>query len=177
MSKTKLIRLLQNAHAGERAAAYAYRGHALAVDAVEAAEIRKIEMEEWEHRRDLAEMLRVLGSGPRRSRELLMAMIGCVIFMICRLGGWLNFLNFGWYSSMYGAGKLERGNIVEYEIAAQYAREAGYPQFVEPLLVMAEIEWDHEAYFRGKCESSKWAAYLKIWPPPPARALIRANAG
>ena len=76
--------------------------------------------------------------------------------------------------SMYGAGKLERGNIVEYEIAARYAVDCGYQQFVESLLEMAEIEWDHELYFRKKSEESRWSKYIRVWSEPPPRKSIRA---
>lgn len=174
-SKAKLIRLLQDAHAGERAAAFAYRGHSQSVKGQEALEIAKIEKEEWAHREELANMLQQLGAGPRPGRELLMILVGLTILVLCRLGGWLNVFNFGWYFSMYGAGKLERGNIVEYEIAARYAAEAGYPQFIECLLAMAEVEWDHELYFRSKCLESKWIKYLPPWSPPPPRETIQSG--
>lgn len=171
--KSKLVYLLQNAHAGERAAAFAYNGHWRSVSGQEAIDIKKIEMEEWEHRSCLFGMLQELGARPRLMRELGMAMIGITIFTICRLAGWLNIANFGWFCSMYGAGKLEQGNIVEYEIAARYAHEGGYRHFIEPLLHMAEIEWDHELYFRQKALQSKWSKYFQIWETPPPREQIR----
>ena len=44
--KLKLIKLLQDAHAGEKAAAYAYNGHARSLtDQREIAELNKIEGE------------------------------------------------------------------------------------------------------------------------------------
>lgn len=171
--KPQLIRLLQNAHAGERAAAFAYNGHWRSVRGAERTEIQKIEKEEWDHRAELFKMIKELGAKPRALREFGMMIVGVCIFTLCRLGDWLNVAGFGWYTSMYGAGKLERGNIVEYEVAARYAHEAGYPQFVECLLVMAEVEWDHELFFRSKCLKSNWRNYIKLWDPPPARAAIR----
>ena len=173
--KNQLIRLLQNAHAGERAAAFAYNGHWRSVSGSEVDEIRKIEQEEWEHRTDLLKMLEELGARPRPSRELVMMVVGSVIFLLCRLGSFLNVAGFGWYASMYGAGRLEQGNIIEYEVAAEYALKAGYPHFVEDLLHMAEIEWDHEFYFRSKCLTSKWSEYVKVWDQPSARELIRSR--
>jgi demethoxyubiquinone hydroxylase (CLK1/Coq7/Cat5 family) len=170
--KSQLVRLLQDAHAGERAAGFAYNGHWRSVRGVNSAEIRKIEVEEWEHRACLFKMLCELGEKPRVSRELAMILVGSVIFVLCRLGGWLNVAGFGWFVSMYGAGKLEQGNIVEYQIAAKYARLAGYPHFVPELLHMAEIEWDHEFYFRSRCLESKWSRYVPIWMAPPARELV-----
>lgn len=167
--KSKLIRLLQNAHAGERAAAFAYNGHWRSVQGQERDEIKKIEAEEWEHRDCLFGMLKELDATPRTSREILMAIIGSFIFIFCRLGGWLNVANFGWFCSMYGAGKLEQGNIVEYEIASNRAKDAGYNHFVDLLLHMAQVEWDHELYFRQKALQSKWSKYFKMWDAPPAR--------
>lgn len=51
---------------------------------------------------------------------------------------------------MYGAGRLESTNIADYEVIGWVSVEAGYPEFVEPLIRMAEVEWDHEFYFRRK---------------------------
>jgi hypothetical protein len=174
--KSKLIYLLQNAHAGEKAAAYAYNGHARSLRIpAEVSELQKIEAEEWDHRQRLFKMLVELGSGPRQTREMLMSMVGKTISFLCVLGGYLNIFNFGWFMGMYGAGKLERGNIVEYEVAAQYAYDSGYPHFVDDLLNMAEIEWDHEFYFRLKSLESKWARWIPIWSEPPPREAIQKN--
>jgi len=175
-SKDKLICLLQNAHAGEKAAAYAYNGHHRSLnDQREIADLKKIEDEEWDHRRRLHAMLVELGSGPRARRERMMSLVGKTISFFCIIGGYLNIFNFGWFMSMYGAGKLESGNIVEYEVAAQIALDAGYPQFIASLLDMAEIEWDHELYFRTKCIESGWSKWISVWPKPPPRERIQKN--
>tara|TARA_B110001454_G_scaffold124375_1_gene116019 strand:- start:784 stop:1350 length:567 start_codon:yes stop_codon:yes gene_type:complete len=174
--KNKLIYLLQNAHAGEKAAAFAYNGHHRSLkNPIEIADLKKIEDEELDHRHRLHAMLLELESGPRPSRERLMSLVGKTISFLCILGGYLNIFNFGWFMSMYGAGKLEAGNVVEYEVAAQMAVDAGYPQFVASLLNMAEIEWDHELYFRNKSLESGWAKWISIWPKPPPRELIQRN--
>jgi hypothetical protein len=173
-STQDLIRLLQNAYSGEKAAAYAYRGHAESVSiAIERDEIRKIEQEEWEHRDCLLKMLTSLGAKPRFSRELVMTTVGVVIYFLCRLGGVLNVFNFGWFMSMYGAGKLERSNIGEYEVAALMARSCGQTQFIDDLIHMAEVEWDHEMYFRSKTVTSKWTRIIPLWSLPPPRNSTR----
>ena len=87
-------------------------------DPEERAEIRAIEQEELAHRRCVREMLRTLGEEPERLRELRMACIGRSIAMFCRVGGW--------FLPMYGAGRLESRNVVEYECAARLALAAGY---------------------------------------------------
>ena len=76
---------------------------------------------------------------------------------------------------MYGAGKLESRNIVEYETAARYARDCGRNDLVDCLLTMAEVEWEHERYFRERVQMSRWIKFLKLWPKPPAKETIRQS--
>jgi rubrerythrin len=165
-AKAELITLLQNAYSGELAAYYAYDGHQKSVsDLQEKTDITRIRDEEWEHRECVGNMLKSLGAGPRKSREILMSMIGLSIGFMCRIGGWL--------IPMHGAGKLESGNILEYEIAAELAKQAGSHELIEPLLQMAEIEWDHEIYFREKFLSHRFHYLLPLWEIPLPREAIR----
>ena len=60
---------------------------------------------------------------------------------------------------MYGAGRLERGNIVEYEEAAEFARACGREDFIDCLLTMAEVEWEHELYFRDEGGGTRTGAH------------------
>lgn len=169
-AKSQLITLLQNAHAGERAAANAYWGHGhslFVTDSIERKEIEKIYFEELHHRARLREMLTELGAAPRLSREILMYCIGSVICILCLFGGW--------FIPMYGAGKLESTNIVEYEVASRLAYLAGYKHFVSELLEFAEIEWDHELYFFNKTASHRLYNYSPKWTRPPERTSIRKN--
>jgi len=57
----------------------------------------------------------------------------------------------GWYFPMWGAGRLERGNIVEYQDCAEYAAECGHAEMLDCLWSMA-VEWEHERYFREEAE-------------------------
>lgn len=167
-TRLRLVRLLQNAHAGERAAAFAYQGHSRSVNAAEEKrEIAQIEADEWRHRAELGHMLSELRVRPRWLREVWMMCVGTFISLFCRVGGW--------FIPMYGAGKLERGNIEEYEIAARLALDCGLPQYVECLLDMAEVEWDHELYFRTKAASHRLWHLLPGWSAPPPRSAIRAS--
>ncbi len=168
-ARSALIAVLQNAYSGEYAASLAYGGHAKSVsDPVERAEILAILAQELEHRALVEKMLADLGSGPDAWKEFAMTCVGTTISALCRIGGW--------FIPMYGAGKLEAGNIVEYEIAARHARDAGRPELVDCLLHMAEIEWDHELYFRKKAERSVWSRFVPMWPSPPSRENIRNTA-
>jgi rubrerythrin len=165
---TKLIGILQLAYSGELAAGYAYRGHWHSVANVdERARIQVIENEEWHHRNLVGEMLKTLGAEPNRVREIRASIVGRVLGVLCHISGWL--------VPMYGAGKLESKNIVEYETAARYARACGHTEFVDCLLTMAEVEWEHEHYFRLQVLQHRWAKRLSIWPEPPAKENIRSS--
>lgn len=163
-----LIAVLQNAYSGELAASLAYGGHAASVsDAKEREEILVILRQELDHRDEVGKMLAGLGAAPSPAKERVFFCIGTVISALCRVGGW--------FIPMYGAGKLEAGNIVEYENAARHALGAGRPELVDCLLRMAEVEWDHELYFRSKVELSPLRHVFPRWPVPPPRARIRAG--
>ena len=165
-SREKLIAILQGAYSGELAAAYAYRGHWQSVSAPEEREsIRAIEEDELRHRALVGEMLAKLGALPQQRREVRATIIGRTLGFLCHVMGWL--------APMYGAGKLESYNIREYETATRYARDAGYSEFIECLLEMAEVEWDHEHYFRRCVLRHSIGRRVPIWPQPPAKENIR----
>ena len=167
-NQRNLIKLLQMAYSAELAAAYAYLGHWKSVkDSEERKEIQKIEAEEWQHRKLVGEMLKDLGVEPNKWLEKKFSLIGRFIGLSCFCIGWL--------APMYGAGKLERANIKEYEDAARYARDSGHQEFVDCLLTMAEVEWDHEKYFRDKVLSDSWGKKLPIWSKPPPKENIRTS--
>ena len=167
-NKAKLIALLQLAYSGELAASYAYRGHWNSVsDPEERKRIQQIEEEEWRHRRQVGEMLTSLGAGPNSWREIRATIIGRSLGIGCHL--------IGWFGPMYGAGRLESRNIVEYETAAHLARDCDRHDLIECLLEMAEVEWEHEHYFRSKVEHHKWLRYFALWPAPPPKENIRMS--
>lgn len=163
-----LIRQLQAAYSAELAAGYAYRGHGLSVrDADERARIQIIEDEEWHHRKLVGELLAQLGGRPVRAREIIFTLIGQTIAALCRLGPW--------FLAMYGAGRLERANIVEYEDAALSASRCGHEGMVDCLLTMAETEWEHEKYFREKVIGHWALRVFKLWEAAPPKESIRES--
>ena len=165
-SRRSLVSILQRAHSGEMAAAYAYRGHWRSLtDKEERARIEQIENEEWHHRQLVADMLRDLNSSPNRFREIRADIIGHTLGFLCHFTGWL--------APMYGAGKLESSNIVEYEIAARHARDCGQHALVDCLLTMAEVEWEHEQYFRSRVLLHPLGKRISIWPQPRPKEMIR----
>ena len=143
VARQALIGILQNALSGELAAAYAYRGHWKSLrDPDERKKVRQIENDEWVHRANVLRMLTETGSAPRRIREVRAWLIGRTIGFGCHL--------VGWFLPMYFAGRLESQNIEEYEVAAEHSRVLGLERFVAELRTMADVERDHEAFFRGK---------------------------
>ena len=169
-SKRNLIALLQLAYSAELAAAYAYRGHWHSVSNTdERARIEQIENEEWHHRRLVGEMLQKLGAQPKPSREIRANLIGRTLGVLCHVMGWL--------APMYGAGRLERRNIGEYETAAAHARDCDHHEFIDDLLTMAEVEWEHEQYFRSRVLLHPLGRRLPLWPEPPPKAAIRQSFG
>jgi hypothetical protein len=50
---------------------------------------------------------------------------------------------------MYFAGRLESGNVLEYEEAAGHAARLGLNEFEADLLVMSRVEKEHEDFFLG----------------------------
>jgi len=163
-----LTAILRLAYSGELAAALAYRGHWQSVrDPEERVRIRQIEHEEWHHRDLVGGMLAGIGMEPSAARERRARAVGRTLGLFCGVGGWL--------APMYGAGRLERRNIVEYETAARLAVHAGRPEFADCLLTMSEVEWDHEQYFRSRVLTHRLAPRLPMWPAPPPRSEIRAS--
>jgi rubrerythrin len=161
-----LIALLQLAYSAEQAAAYAYRGHWRSVsDADERVRIKQIEDEEWHHRELVGQMLTSLNATSIRQREVRSLIIGRALGLLCHLVGWL--------APMYGAGRLESRNIREYEAAARYARECGRGDLTDCLLMMAEVEWEHEYYFRSRILLHLLGSRLPLWPPPAPKERIR----
>ena len=136
----QLVHILQGAYSGELAAGFAYRGHWKSVkNADQRAAIQKIEQEEWVHRGRVGEMLASLDATPRKLREAKLWVIGRTIGLACHL--------IGWFLPMYFAGRLESGNVIEYQVAASHAGALGLKEFEADLLVMAGVEKEHELFF------------------------------
>lgn len=168
--RRRLIAMLRSAYSGELAAGIAYRGHrhALSRDDERAA-IRKIEDDEWRHRRAVGELLARLGAKPQRAREALMACIGGAVAVSCHLGSWI--------LPMYFAGRLEHTNIHEYVDGAAWARALGLADFEASLLEMAESEREHEAFFLRTVATHPWTPVLaRMFAWGEERSVRRAAA-
>lgn len=140
-AKENLVRILQNAYSGEAAAAFAYRGHWKSLrESPEKTQIKKIEAEEWDHRRRVGEWLEKLGAKPRVIREKVFWTIGRTLGLTCYISGW--------FMPMYFAGRLESKNSIEYKDAAVFAKQLGMDECALDLLDMARVELEHELFFR-----------------------------
>jgi demethoxyubiquinone hydroxylase (CLK1/Coq7/Cat5 family) len=136
----KLIRILQNAHAGELAAAYAYRGHWKSLkESAEKERIKQIEAEEWAHRANVRRWLAELNSEPRKLREAIFWTIGRSLGLTCYVSGW--------FFPMYFAGRLESQNVQEYVEAAEFAKKLEMPECFDEMMEMSRVEAEHEIFF------------------------------
>lgn len=103
----RLARLMQQAYSAEKAAAFAYQGHAASVrKEEEKAAIHRIELDEWEHRREVRVLMDLYGVPVSRYYEVRFHIIGRTISAACHV--------LGWFMPYYFAGRLESGNVCEY---------------------------------------------------------------
>ncbi len=142
IAKKRLIRILQNAHAGELAAGYAYRGHWKSLkNSTVKEQIKEIETEEWHHRKCVLGWLEKLDAKPRRIREAIFWTIGRSLGLTCYISGW--------FFPMYFAGRLESQNVREYVDAANFAKELGLADCAAEMLEMSAVEQKHEDFFKA----------------------------
>lgn len=168
-----LVTILQNAHAGELAAAYAYRGHwrSLRRRPSDRTEVRRIEGAEWHHRAMVADLLRELGVRPRFGRELLMGAIGRFFGALCFVSGY--------FGPMYAAGRLEAMNVTQYVDARHAAERLGLDGFLDRLDEMIAEEERHEQWFgdrvRGHWLLPVTSRVLGWTPGPPKPSPVVAS--
>lgn len=164
-ARAVLVRLLQDAHAGELAAAYAYRAHwkSLRRRPEARAEVRRIEGAEWHHRDAVGAMLVRLGAAPRPRRELLMASIGRTFGLLCFVTGF--------FGPMYMAGRLEAMNVGQYATARDRAVALGLDAFAIDLEAMRVEEDRHERFFASQVHRHPLLPVARLflhWSPPDA---------
>jgi len=150
----QLIRLLQKAYSAEKAAAYAYRGHAASVkNSLEKLAIRQIEEDEWNHRREVLSIMNCYNIPVSRWYEVRFAVIGKIISASCHV--------IGWFMPFFFAGKLESGNVCEYFRMKQYFNSLHIHQWDIILYEMGIKEKEHEVYFLEKIKESKVLPYFE----------------
>jgi hypothetical protein len=154
-----LCQLVRLAYSAERAAAFAYHGHARSLRAQPAShEVARIEAEEWQHRVHLVRIMGRLGIVASPWLEVKYALIGHVIAASCML--------LGRFMPMYFAGRLESGNVNEYLRMAELAQGTAIADECDCILEMALVEKRHEDFFLAEVMSHPalpWFQRLFRW--------------
>ena len=149
-----LVDLLKKAYSAEKAAAYAYQGHAASVrDKAEKTAIRQIEMDEWNHRAEVLSIMKDFNIPISKWYERKFAMIGKTISASCHV--------IGWFMPFFFAGKLESGNVCEYFRMKQYFNRLGIKKYDRILYEMGIKEKEHEVYFLSKIQNVNGYLFLR----------------
>ena len=154
LSHKALIDLLQKAYSAEKAAAFAYQGHAGSVsNKEEKAAIRQIEVDEWNHRKEVLEIMSLYNVPVSKYYEFQFHVIGKVISFSCYV--------IGWFMPYYFAGRLESGNVCEYFRMMQYFHELGILDHNQSLYEMGMKEKEHEIYFLDKIKDKRLLPFFE----------------
>ncbi|HTI60308.1 hypothetical protein [Mucilaginibacter sp.] len=149
-----LINLLKQAYSAEKAASFAYQGHAASVrDIEEKKAIRQIEIDEWNHRREVLTIMQQYQVPVSKWYEIKYHLIGKTISASCYV--------IGWFMPFYFAGSLESGNVCEYVRMKRHFNALGVTEHDEILYEMSLKEKEHEVYFFQKIEHNKWLPFFE----------------
>jgi hypothetical protein len=149
-----LVDLLQRAYSAEKAAAFAYQGHAGSVkDKTEKAAIHQIEIDEWNHRKEVLEIMHTYNIPISTFYEFQFYIIGKTICYACYV--------IGWFMPFYFAGRLESGNVCEYFRMMQYFHELGITEHNQILFDMGIKEKEHEEYFLDRIKNKKLLPFFE----------------
>jgi rubrerythrin len=154
LSHPALVDLLKRAYSAEKAAAFAYQGHAGSVkDTNDKAAIKQIEIDEWNHRECVLKIMKHYEIPVSKFYEFKFHTIGKFISYSCYV--------LGWFMPFYFAGSLESGNVCEYFRMMHYFHELGIKEHDEVLYEMGIKEKEHEVYFLGKIKNSKLLPFFE----------------
>ncbi len=141
--------LLQLAYSAERAASFAYQGHAGAVkEPADKIRIKEIEDDEWVHREEVLKIMQEYQIPVSRFYEIKYFIIGKFICYSCYV--------IGWFMPMYFAGRLESGNVNEYFIMKDLFNKLNISKHDAELEEMGMKEKEHEVFFLSKIKTHKW---------------------
>lgn len=154
LNHPKLIDLLKMAYSAEKAAAFAYQGHAGSVkSAKEKTAIKQIETDEWNHRREVLAIMNKYEIPVSRWYEFRFHVIGKVISYSCYV--------IGWFMPYYFAGRLESGNVCEYFRMMHYFHSIGIYEHDDILYEMGIKEKEHEIYFLEKIKGNRLLPFFE----------------
>lgn len=150
----QLVDLLKKAYSAEKAAAFAYIGHAGSVkDKSQKTAIKQIELDEWNHRKEVLAILQQYDIPVSKAYEFRFYVIGKVISASCYV--------IGWFMPYYFAGRLESGNVCEYFVMMHYFHSLGITEHDEALYEMGMKEKEHEIYFLAQIKNDKWLPFFE----------------
>lgn len=150
----KLTKLLQQAYSAEKAAAFAYQGHAGSLKRKEEkTPVRQIELDEWKHREEVLKIMKQYQIPVSKKYEVQFHIIGKTISFSCYV--------IGWFMPYYFAGRLESGNVCEYFVMIHYFHELGIKEHDQILYEMAIKEKEHEVFFLEKVKGSKLLPFFE----------------
>jgi len=142
------------AYSAEKAAAFAYQGHAGSVNNKDEKQaIHQIEIDEWNHRSEVLKIMKKYNIPVSKFYEVRFYIIGKIISYSCYV--------IGWFMPFYFAGKLESGNVCEYFRMIHYFHELGITEHDQVLYEMGIKEKEHEVYFLEKIKSSKLLPFFE----------------
>ncbi len=144
----ELVDLLKQAYSAEKAAAFAYIGHAKSLKGAEAKDaVKQIEMDEWGHRHEVLEIMNEYDIPISKYYEIRFHLIGRIISASCYI--------IGRFMPFYFAGRLESGNVCEYFRMKQYFNGLGIAVHDKVLYDMGIKEKEHEVYFLKQIKKDK----------------------
>ena len=148
LNHPELVDLLKQAYSAEKAAAFAYIGHAKSVSDRDAkAAIRQIELDEWHHRKEVLKIMDMYDISISEKYERKFHILGRTISAACYV--------IGRFMPFYFAGRLESGNVCEYFRMMHFFHDLGIHDHNEVLYEMGIKEKEHEVYFLDQIKKNK----------------------
>ena len=149
LNHPRLVASLQKAYSAEKAASFAYIGHAGSLrDEKEKEAVRQIEQDEWDHRRNVLQLMKRYEIPVSKYYEVKYHIVGKFIGYACYV--------IGRFMPYFFAGKLESGNVCEYFVMIQYFHSLGITEHDEVLYEMGIREKEHEMHFLEIIKDEKW---------------------
>ena len=149
-----LVDLLKMAYSAEKAAAFAYIGHANSIKDKEAKSlIKQIEDDEWGHRDEVLKIMQQYQIEISKWYEFKFHVIGRFISFSCHI--------IGWFMPYYFAGRLESGNVCEYFRMIHFFHSIGITEHDEVLYEMGIKEKEHEDFFLDQVKDSKLLPFFE----------------
>ena len=150
----QLVDLIQQAYSAEKAAAFAYIGHAASVkNREEKKAIKQIEIDEWNHRTEVMVIMKEYDIPVSKWYEFKFHVIGKIISGSCFV--------IGWFMPFYFAGRLESGNVCEYFRMKHYFNSLGIKKHDVVLYEMGIKEKEHEVYFLEQIKDNKLLPFFE----------------